>query len=99
MGKAMVRGQRARRYAFRRVSENSVPTWNLGIMALPADFIASLEPIHPRDLFEMVTKNTWPKSVVIFELFNEIRPVDLFCYLAARFGRPNGVQNFLRKDD
>ncbi len=68
-------------------------------MALPADFIASLEPIHPRDLFEMLRKNTWPKSDVILELFNEIRPVDLFCYLAARFGRPNGVQNFLRKDD
>jgi hypothetical protein len=68
-------------------------------MALPADFIASLEPIPPRDLFEMIKRNRWPKGGVIFELFNEIRPVDLFCYLGARFGRPNGVQNFLRKDD
>jgi hypothetical protein len=25
--------------------------------------------------------------------------LDLFCYLKARFGEPNGFQNFLRKDD
>jgi hypothetical protein len=28
-----------------------------------------------------------------------LRPVDVYCYLVARFGRPNGFQNFLRKDD
>ena len=28
-----------------------------------------------------------------------MRPVDLYCYLYARFGPPNGIQNFLRKDD
>ncbi len=26
-------------------------------------------------------------------------PVDVYCYLKARFGEPNGFQNFLRKDD
>lgn len=29
-------------------------------------------------------------------LLNEVRPSDLFCYLGARFGPPNGFQNFLR---
>jgi hypothetical protein len=30
---------------------------------------------------------------------NEIRPADLYCYFGARFGPPNGFQNFLRRDD
>jgi len=28
-----------------------------------------------------------------------IRPVDMYCYMKARFGEPNGIQNLLRKDD
>ena len=28
-----------------------------------------------------------------------LRPVDVYAYLRARFGQPNGIQNFLRKDD
>jgi hypothetical protein len=28
-----------------------------------------------------------------------LRPVDVYAYLRARFGEPNGIQNFLRKDD
>jgi hypothetical protein len=28
-----------------------------------------------------------------------LSPVDLYCYLKARFGNPNGLQTFLRKDD
>jgi len=67
-------------------------------MTLPEDFIASLKPVHPRELDAMIKKNTWPTPRVTFELFNEIRPVDFFCYLSARFGRPNGIQNFLRGD-
>ncbi len=68
-------------------------------MTLPGDFIASLRPMHPREVFEMITKNAWPKGGAMFELVNELRPLDLFCYLGARFGQPNGFQNFLRKDD
>lgn len=30
---------------------------------------------------------------------SRLKPVDLYCYLKARFGVPNGFQNFLRKDD
>lgn len=30
---------------------------------------------------------------------NSLSPVDVYCYLKARFGEPNGFQNFLRKDD
>ena len=28
-----------------------------------------------------------------------LRPVDVYTYLKARFGEPNGIQTFLRKDD
>jgi hypothetical protein len=28
-----------------------------------------------------------------------LRPVDVYAYLKARFGEPNGIQNFLRRDD
>ena len=28
-----------------------------------------------------------------------LRPIDVYAYLKARFGAPNGFQNFLRKDD
>jgi hypothetical protein len=30
---------------------------------------------------------------------NEIKPSDLYCYLQAKFGVPNGIQNYLRKND
>lgn len=30
---------------------------------------------------------------------SRLRPVDIYAYLRARFGEPNGFQNFLRKDD
>jgi hypothetical protein len=30
---------------------------------------------------------------------SSLSPVDVYCYLKARFGEPNGFQNFLRKDD
>jgi hypothetical protein len=69
-------------------------------MTLPADFIDSLGPMHPREIVEMLAVQRWPRrEAAIFELVNEIRPLDLFCYLGARFGEPNGFQNFLRKDD
>jgi len=32
-------------------------------------------------------------------LTNEVRPSDIYCYLGARFGHPNGLQNFFRNDD
>jgi hypothetical protein len=28
-----------------------------------------------------------------------LSPVDIYCYLKARFGEPNGFQTFLRRDD
>ncbi|EKL1437965.1 hypothetical protein PVD82_005061 [Enterobacter hormaechei] len=30
---------------------------------------------------------------------NNIKPIDLYCYLQVRFGKPNGLQNLFRSDD
>ncbi|WP_147716193.1 hypothetical protein [Klebsiella variicola] len=30
---------------------------------------------------------------------NNIKPIDLYCYLQVRFGKPNGLQNLFRTDD
>lgn len=71
-------------------------------MALPADFVSSLQFVHPRELLAMVAAKEFPGHpgpLSDVELTNEIRPVDLYCYLGARFGPPNGIQNFLRRDD
>jgi hypothetical protein len=35
----------------------------------------------------------------IWRLGNELKPSDLYCYLYARFGPPNGLQNLFRSDD
>lgn len=35
----------------------------------------------------------------VLNVRQHLRPVDVYSYLIARFGRPNGFQNFLRKDD
>lgn len=67
-------------------------------MPLPHDFVQSLRFIHPRDLFPMVTDNRLPKGGSMLQLRNEVRPIDLYCYLQARFGIPNGIQNLLRTD-
>jgi hypothetical protein len=68
-------------------------------MALPSNFLASLEPIPPIDLLKMVQGSLMPRRAITFEIRNELRPVDLYCYLGGKFGQPNGLQNLLRKDD
>jgi hypothetical protein len=40
-----------------------------------------------------------PRLGGFFSIQNEIRPADLYCYLCARFGPPNGLSNLLRTDD
>src|SRR6266853_1222605 len=67
-------------------------------MPLPEDFLAKLEFIHPKDIVGLLQKKDRPKLGTRWVLKNEVRPVDLYCYLGARFGQPNGIQNFLRGD-
>lgn len=39
-----------------------------------------------------------PKGWASFGIGNELKPSDLYCYLHAKYGPPNGLQNFLRND-
>lgn len=69
-------------------------------MPLPADFLPALVAPHPKDLAARITaqqKNEQPTAV--WAWVTEVSPVDLYCYLGARFGPPNGLQNFFRADD
>lgn len=67
-------------------------------MPLPADFVASLTCLHPELIFDRLRKGPTHKSMAIWKWRSEVSPADLYCYLTARFGRPNGPQNFLRND-
>lgn len=66
---------------------------------LPGDYVASFEFVQPKDIAAALTEKRAPQPSTVWELGNEVRPSDLYCYLGARFGPPNGLQNFLRSDD
>ena len=66
---------------------------------LPQMFLESLQFIHPKDIVELLNRDDRPKRGIRWVFKNELRPVGLYCYLGARFGQPNRIQNFLRKDD
>ena len=68
-------------------------------MALPSDLVTSLKGAHPKEFLEEMKRKERQKHGLRWVLRNEIAPSDLYCYLGARFGAPNGLQNFLRKDD
>jgi len=55
--------------------------------------------MSPQAVFEALRERKWKDMHSSMEIGNELRPADLFCYLAARFGPPNGIQNFARSDD
>lgn len=71
---------------------------SLGAMELDITFVNELEAIHPKELMDKLQSDNRPNFDTYWKIKNEIKPVDLFCYLYARFGPPNGIQNFLRSD-
>lgn len=71
-------------------------------MPLPLDFISLLSAPHPKSIFERLLKDKDKQRKphrALWSWTNQIYPIDLYCYLLAKFGRPNGPQNFFRKDD
>lgn len=69
-------------------------------MPLPADLLPTLVAPHPKDLAaRMTAEPKGSKPAAVWAWVTEISPADLYCYLGARFGAPNGLQNFLRSDD
>ncbi len=72
---------------------------------LPDNFVSSLEYVEPKEIVaelqagaEERKEATTARPFTMWALKNELRPSDLYCYLGARFGKPNGIQNFLRQD-
>lgn len=70
----------------------------LGAMGLDSDIVERLLPVHPGAFAEQLRSADRPSFDTVWRIRNEIKPVDLYCYLYARFGPPNGIQNFLRAD-
>lgn len=69
-------------------------------MSIPPNFLSSLTCQHPKVVMErFLDKSPKSKGVAVWVWRSEVAPVDLYCYLGARFGPPNGPQNFFRNDD
>lgn len=58
----------------------------------------SCEPLAPPCIVQIISGGLLPKCGDLWRLGNEIKPADLYCYLYARFGPPNGLQNLFRKN-
>ena len=65
-------------------------------MTLDSEFLRKLEYLPPENILEILRSKDRPKFEISWMIENQISPADLFCYLHARFGPPNGFQNFLR---
>jgi len=65
---------------------------------LPGDYVASFEFVHPKDIVAALTEKHTRLPSTMWALGNELKPSDLYCYLGARFGPPNGLQNLFRND-
>ncbi|MBB1199535.1 hypothetical protein EGM70_04355 [Enterobacteriaceae bacterium 89] len=63
------------------------------------DYFLNLKSIHPKCLINIIQSEKLPKDCETWEFTNEIKPIDLYCYLHTKYGPPNGIQNFLRADD
>ncbi|MFC4260053.1 hypothetical protein ACFOZ5_13595 [Marinobacter lacisalsi] len=63
------------------------------------DYFLNLEAVHPSCLAKILLGDKLPKGGEVWEFTNEIKPIDLYSYLYAKYGQPNGMQNFFRSDD
>lgn len=63
------------------------------------NYFLKQDAVAPSCLMKILQGDKLPKEGLIWEFTNEIKPVDLYCYLYAKYGPPNGIQNFFRSDD
>lgn len=63
-----------------------------------ASYFVRLEYIPPMLLGKILTEKKYPKGFRGWMLKNEIKPIDMYCYLYAKYGAPNGFMNFLKND-
>ena len=67
-------------------------------MTLPSNFLESLQYLPSQQIMQLLKAEDRPRGSQCLTISNEIKPVDLYCYLCARFGPPNGIQNLLRQN-
>ncbi len=67
-------------------------------MALEPGFPSELEHLSLKEVVEILSAADRPRGTVLWYIENQLLPADIFCYLWARFGPPNGIQNLLRGD-
>lgn len=62
------------------------------------DFTQNLKKFEKEDLLDFIKDKSIEKSKVtdIWIIKNEIKPVDLYCYLHAKYGSPMGILTMLR---
>ena len=58
------------------------------------DFLA----IPTESIMREFSNKSSDRKVTFIEIGNELKAVDLYCYLYSKFGKPNGIQNFLRSN-
>lgn len=69
-------------------------------MPTSSNFFDNLTVVPPADIVEAVQNDKRPTGRgMVWTIRNEVLPSDLYCYLRAKFGPPNGLQNLFRKDD
>ncbi|MDM1249486.1 hypothetical protein HX005_19205 [Acinetobacter sp. R933-2] len=65
-------------------------------------FFTNLKPLNREDLIQKLTSKESDKKFRFSEhwiLKNEIKPVDLYCYLYAKYGAPKGLLTLMRNKD
>jgi hypothetical protein len=63
------------------------------------EYFTDLTAPHPRQLIDIFDRKVHAPLLEVWEFTDEVKPLDLYCYLHAKYGPPNGIQNFLRNDD
>lgn len=63
------------------------------------EYFLNLEAVHTSCIPNIIGGGLLPKGGCIWEFTNEIKPIDLYCYLFAKYGQPNGLLSLVRSDD
>lgn len=61
-------------------------------------YFLDLEVIAPSCFMNVMKGGLLPKNGMVWELTNEMKPVDLYCYFYVKYGSPNGLLTLLKKD-
>ena len=69
-------------------------------MVLPSGFFEGITVVPTKRVVELFQRENRPRMGTRWTFKNEVRPSDIYCYLRARFGLPNGIQSvILRRND